>query len=161
MSKHQSETAFLRHILLHHDSDECRKLEKRIAQVQQDVCCVKRVAAVTLLFAALGVTGLLYGVILHANFPFNGAEFACIVLCELALASLICSVGLVVLLTVYHTKLNRLRKECRQLVIRLLEPHWGNPPIATSPSRHRVSDDREAFQSTTEVSTYPESASLI
>jgi hypothetical protein len=161
MSEHLSETAFLRHIILYEESDGCRKLEKTLAQVQQDLRCVKRLAAVTLLFPVLAIGGLAYGVILHENFPFNGAELVCTVLCELGLASLLCLAGFVVLLTVYRKKMNRLRKECRQLIIRLLESHWGKPHIATSPSHRRVLDDREAFQGATEVSGYPESASLI
>jgi hypothetical protein len=122
---------------------------------------VKRLAAVTLLLPVLAIAGVGYGVILHANFPFNGAERVFMILCELGLGSLICWVGFVVLLTVYRTKLNRLRKECRQLAIRLLESRLGEPRTATSPSRHRVFDDREAFPDATQVSGYPESASLI
>jgi hypothetical protein len=160
MSEHQNETAFLRHLILYGVSDECRKLERSIARVQQDVRCVKRVAAVTLLFPVLAIAGVVYGRILHANFPFDGADRMFMVLCELGLASLICLVGLVVLLTVYHMNLNRLRKECRRSVVRLLETHLGNPHIATSPTRHRVFDDRGAFQGANEVSGYPEIATL-
>ena len=47
MSEHQTETAFLRHILLYDDGDERRKLEESIAQVQPDMRCVQRVASVT------------------------------------------------------------------------------------------------------------------
>jgi hypothetical protein len=161
MSEHHTETAFLRHLILYGVSDECRKLERSIAQVQHEVRCVKRVAAVTLLFPVLAIAGAAYGVILHANFPFNGADRVFMVLCELGLASLICSVGLAVLLTVYHTKLNRLRRECRRSVIRLLESHLGNPHTATSPTHPRVFDDRQAFQGANEASGYPEGASLI
>jgi len=161
MSEHHNETAFLSHLILYGVSDECRKLERSIAQVQHDVRCVKRVAAMTLVFPVLAIAGAVYGVILHENFPFSGADRVFTVLCELGLASAICLVGLAVLLTVYHTKLNRLRKECRRSVIRLLESHLGDPHIAKSPTRLRAFDDREAFQSATEVSGYPESASLI
>jgi hypothetical protein len=161
MSEHQSETAFLRYLILYGKSDEYRKLEKSIAQVQQDVRCVKRFAGVMLVFPLLAIAGVVCGVILYQNFPFNGAVLVFMVLCGLGLASLICLVSFMVLLTVYYGKLNRLRKECRQLVIRLLESHWGNPHIATSLRRHRAFEDREAFQGATEVSGYPESASMI
>jgi hypothetical protein len=161
MSEHHSETAFLRHLVLYGESDESRKLERGVAQVQRDLRCVKRVATLTLVFPVLAIAGLVYGRILHANFPFDRADRMFMVLCELGLASLICLVGLVVLLTVYHAKLNRLRKECRRLVIRMLASRLGDPHIATSPTRHRVFDDREALQGANEVSGYPESASLI
>lgn len=160
MTEHQSETAFLRHLILYGKSDEYRKLGKSIAQVQQDVRCVKRFAGVMLVFPFLAIAGVVCGLILHQNFPFNGAELVFLVFCGLAVASLICLVGFVVLLTVYHTRLNRLRKQCRQLVLRLLESHWGSPHVATSPGSHRVIDDREALHGATEVGGYPEIASL-
>jgi hypothetical protein len=109
----------------------------------------------------LAIAGVFYGKILHENFPFNGADRVFMILCELGLASLICFAGLAVLLTVHYAKLNRLRKECRRSVIRLLESHLGSPRIAASPPRHRGFDDREAFQGANEVSGYPEGASLI
>ena len=161
MSEHERETAFLRHLILFDESDECRKLEQSIVRVQHDVRCVKRLAWVTFLCSVLALAGVGYGVTLHRNFPFNGAELVFTVLCQLGLASLICLIGFAVLLTVYRERLNRLRKECRHLVIRLLESHLGKPPIAASHSRGRAFEDRETSQGATEVSGYPESASLI
>jgi hypothetical protein len=160
MSEHHSETAFLRHIILYHGGDECHKLEKSIAQVQQDVRCVKRFAGLMLMLPLLAIAGVVCGVILHKNFPFNGAELVFMALCVLAVASLICLVGFVVLLTVYRTRLNRLRKQARRLVLRLLELHWGSPHSATSLNRHREFDNREASHGATEVGGYPEIASL-
>ena len=163
MSEHQIETAFLRHIILYDNSDECRKMEKSIAQVQQDVRSVQRVASVTALFPLLAIASFAYGVLLQENFPYNMSELVLVfrILCELGLAALICLVGLAGLLTVYRKKLNRLRKECLQLVTRLLESHLGKPRIPTLPSSHRVNDDREAFQGATEVSVAAGSPSLI
>lgn len=152
MNEHQTETAFLRHIILYDDSDERRKLEKRIAQVQQDVRCVQRVASVTALFPLLAIAGIAYGVLLQENFPYSGSEYVLWFLCVLGLASLVCLVGFAGLLTVYLKKLRRLRKEARQLVIRLLESHLGTPEIPTLPRSHRVLDDREAFQGAMEFS---------
>ena len=70
MSEHETETAFLRHIILYDDSDKRRKLEENIAQVRQDVRCVQRVASVTALFPLLAIAGIAYGVILHDEFSF-------------------------------------------------------------------------------------------
>jgi len=161
MSAHQTETAFLRHIILYDDSDECRKLKNSIAQIQRDMHCVQRVASVTALFPVLAIAGIAYGMLLQENFPYNGSELVLRVLCELGLASLICLSCFAGLLTVYRKKLDRLRKEARQLVIRLLESHLGKPQIPTSPSSHRVFGDGEAFQGATEVSGYAGSPSLI
>lgn len=160
MSEHQTETAFLRHIIRYDDGDEGRKLEKSIAQVQQDVRCVQRVASVTALFPLLAIAGVTYGVILQEDFPSNLSDHVLRVLCVLGLASLICLVGFAVLLTVYLKRLHQLRKEARQLVIRLPESRLGKPEMPTLPRSHRVFGDGEAFQDATEVSGYPEIASL-
>jgi hypothetical protein len=160
MSEHETETAFLRHIILYDDSDKRLKLEENIAQVQQHVRCVQRVASVTAPFPLLAIAGIAYGAILHDNFPFNGAELVFTVLCVLGLASLICLVGFAGLLMVYFKKLHQLRKEARQLAIRLLESRLGKPQIPTLLRSHRVFDDGGAFQDATEVSGYPEIASL-
>jgi hypothetical protein len=149
MSEHRTETAFLRHIILYDASDECRKLEKRIAQVLLDTDCVQRAASVTALFPLLAVAGIAYGAILHDNFPFNGSEMVFTVLCVLGLASLICLVGFAGLLTLYFQKLHRLRKEARQVVIRLLESRLGKAQAPPLPRSHRVFDGGGAFQGAT------------
>jgi len=152
MSEHQRETAFLRHIIRHGDSDECRTLDKRIAQIQCDQRCVQRVAAVTALFPFLALIGVGYGGILAENFPYNGSEFVFRLLCELGLASLICLVAFAGLLIVYRLKLNRLREEGRHLVKKLVTPHLIKPHIATFPGSHPVAADDGAFQGAADVS---------
>jgi hypothetical protein len=161
MSEHQTETAFLRYLILYADSDECRRLEKRIVQVQRDTHCVRRVASVMALFPLLAIAGMVYGALLQANFPHNGSELAFSGLCVLGTASLVCLVGFAGLLTVYLNKLNRLRKEARQLVIRVLESRWGKPHTATSPGSFREFDGSEVFQGATEPSVEAGSAILI
>ena len=53
MSEHETETAFLRHLILYDDSEQRRKLEQSMAQVRRDTHCVQRVASVTALFGTL------------------------------------------------------------------------------------------------------------
>lgn len=161
MNEHQTETAFLRHVILYNDSEERRKLEKRIAQVRCDTRCVQRVALVTALFPLLALAGIAYGVLLQENFPYNASELVLRILCVLGLASLICLVGFAGLWTFYFRKLHRLRKEARQLVIRTLESRLGEPHVATVPGGPRVFDDGDAFQGATEVSGDAGSAILI
>jgi hypothetical protein len=152
MSEHQTETGFLKHLIRYDDGEEGRKLENGIAQVQQDVRCVQRAASVTALFPLLAIAGVTYGVVLQENFLYNVSEHVLTVLCVLGLASLICLVGFAVLLMAYFKKLHRLRKEARQLAIRLLESRLGKPQIPTLPRSHRVFDDGEALQSAMEFS---------
>ena len=139
MSEHQIETAFLKQVILYDDSDQRRKLEKSMAQVQHDARCVRRMAWVLALFLMLALAGIGYGASLHKNYPYNGAELTFRILCELVLASLICLAALAGLLTVYRRRLNRLRDECRQLVTRLLEARLGKLDSSTSPGRTAAS----------------------
>ena len=144
MSEHQKETAFLWSVILYDDGDGPLKLNKSIAQVQQDERCVKRVAWAMVLFLLLGLAGVGYGAVLNEDFPYNLPQPVLNFFCELVLASLICLVAFAGLLTVYRRKLNRLREECRQAVLRLLESHLSKAHIPTLPGSHRGSDAREA-----------------
>jgi hypothetical protein len=152
MSTHETETAFLRHIILYHDSEERRKLETSIALVQRDQRCVQCVAYVMAPFPLLAIAVVMYGEVLQGGFPYNGFGLGFELLCVLALAALVCLVGFAGLLTVYRLKLDRLRKECLQLVTGLLESHFAKPQVLTLPSSHRVRHDGEAFQGSAEVS---------
>lgn len=151
MGQHQSETAFLRRIILYDHSEEGCKLEQSIAQVVRDVRCVQRVASVTALLPFLALAGVAYGMLLQKNFPYNGSEFVFRLLCELGLASVICLVGLAGLLTLYRKKLNRLRKEGLRRAASLLESHLGKPPIRSLASSSRVLDAGERLHASTEV----------
>jgi hypothetical protein len=159
MGEHEKETAFLKRIILYEDSDERRELEKRIAQVQHDERCVRRVALVTTLLPVLAIAIFAYGTILRENFPYDGSELVFRLVCELGLASLICLAGLAGLLRVYRMKLNRLREDGRQLVTKLLVSHLGKPHIAARPDGHDAPNVRGAFAGAAEVSGY--SGSLI
>ena len=153
MSEHHRDTAFLRDIIRYDESDERRKLEKNIAQVQRDERCVQRLALVISLVPGLAIAGIAYGALLQRNFPYGLSEHVIRVFCELVLASLICLGGFAGLLAVYRWKLNRLRNECRQLVMRLLESHLGKPHLETLPRSQRASEEREAFHGAVEGSS--------
>lgn len=150
MSEHQVETAFLRSVIRYDDSDEPRKLNQSIAQVQRDERCVQRVVWMIVPFPMVALAMIAYGTILHQNFPYNGSEVVFRVLCEVLLASLICLVALAGLLICYRQKLNRLREECRRLVARLLESHLSKRHIPTLAGSQRGADNRGAFQGAAE-----------
>ncbi len=154
MSEHQIETALLRSLILYADSDEPLKLKNSIAQVRHDEHCVRRWASAMALFLMLGLAGVGYGGILQENFPYNLPQHVIDIFCALVLALVICLVAFTGLLTVYRRKLNRLRKECRRLVTRLLESHLGEPRIPTLAGSQTEPDNREAFQDAAESSGY-------
>ncbi len=129
MSEHQVETVFLRRLILYTGCEEPLKLEKSIAQVLHDARCVQRCAWAMALFLLLGCAGVVFGVILDENFPYNVPQPVVHAFCDLFLASLICLMTFVGLLVLYRIKLNRLRGECRNLLRAFLEAHLGDPQI--------------------------------
>jgi hypothetical protein len=153
MSEHQRETPFGGQVILYDDSDEHRKLEKSIAQVQHDECCVQRVAWLMAMFLILALAGVAYGAILQQYSLYNGSALVFMVLCEVILVSLICLMAFAGLLTVYRRKLKRLR-EAQQLGTRRQESHLDKPDITTPPGSYRGSDDRECVQGAAEGSGY-------
>ena len=157
MTEHQKQTAFLQHIIHYDVSDERQILEAKIARVQRDARCVQKVASVMVLVSAVAIAVLAYGAILLENFPYNQAQFVIKVICALGLASLICLVVFVGLLTVYHKRLNQLREECRHLIKRLLESHLGAPRIARAQDSHQESDGCEAGAGAVEGNGSPDS----
>jgi hypothetical protein len=144
MSEHQRETAFLRRIILHADTDESRELEKRIVQVQRDQSCVGRAALAAGLSAALTIAGFGYGAVLEVNFLGNESQLVIRLLCSAGLASLICLLAFVALLGVYRQRLNGLREECRQLITKLVVSRMGEPQLASLPGDGRAFGNGEA-----------------
>jgi uncharacterized membrane protein YcjF (UPF0283 family) len=143
MSEHQKDTEFLRCIIVYADTEEHRELDRRIAQIQRNERCVKRVALGAVLFALAAMVGLAYVEILEGNFPYNESQLLSTVLCDLGLASLICLVEFVILLMVYRRRLNKLREECRQSVKKLVEFHLDKSRVAARPNHRSEPADRE------------------
>jgi hypothetical protein len=135
MSEHQRETAFLRTIIAFDDTDEQRKLEHKMTLAECNERCVKRLAAVMLLLSALGAAGLAYGAVLSDYFSYVNYRLVIEVSYVAILAALISLVVLVSHLMAYRNRLNRLREECRQLIMKLLESHPGKPTFSTSQTR--------------------------
>ena len=154
MSEHEKETLFLKRLIRYEDSDDRRKLETRIAQVQRDKRCVQRFASVMALFPLLALAGVAYGAMLQKNFPDDRSYPVIRVLCEVGLASLICLVAFAVLLVGYRRELGRLKEECRRLITRLLESRLAKPDATTLPGGYRESDAREVSQGAAEASGY-------
>lgn len=154
MSERERETSFLRRLIPYDGGDEGGKLEASLAQVLHDKRCMHNFAAVMALFPVLAAIAVAYETMLLGNFPNDGPHVGLRVLCELGLASLICLAAFGGLLLGYHKKLNRLRKECRQLATRLLEAHLEEVDLAALPGSERGPHDREASPGAAEVSGY-------
>lgn len=133
MTEHQRETAFLRHLIVFDNTEQGRKLEKSIVQVQLDERCVKRGAWLMALLALLSAVGLAYGEVLVEDLPFGRARFVLKLICVFGLASLISLAAFVGILMAYRKKSNGLREECRRLITKLLELQLGKPCLTPLP----------------------------
>ncbi|MEJ2009155.1 MAG: hypothetical protein P8Z30_13540 [Acidobacteriota bacterium] len=158
MTEHRKQTAFLRRIIHLDGTDECRRLEERIVQVERDECCVQRVAWLMALFTLLAVAALAYGAALLENFPYNQARFVIKAICAVGLASVICLVAFLGLLMIYRERMNQLREECRRLVIRLLESDHGRPHVTSLRSNGLRVSDGEVAQSGLDIKGSPGAA---
>jgi hypothetical protein len=114
-------TGILKHSIDSNNTLEHRKLVERIARVERDERCVQRVVLVTAGFTALAGASLGYGLILQQDFGVGESSFIARLISELALALLFSLMGMVGLWLVYRSKLNGLTRDCRRLVIELLE----------------------------------------
>jgi hypothetical protein len=129
-SEHQRKTQFLPQRILYDESAGRQELEEEIAQIQRNVRCVQRAAALMAVLTALVAAGLGYPAILLENFPYSAPRFIVHLICALGVGSLISLLAFVGLAMVYRKMLNKRREECRQMVTRLLESRPGNP-VAT------------------------------
>src|SRR5690348_8229832 len=71
MSKHRSETAFLKGIIAFDESDAGRDLERRLVRAETNERCVRRAALLVAGLAMLCAVGFGYGTVLQENFFFS------------------------------------------------------------------------------------------
>jgi len=163
MNAHPGETPLLTGPIGYDDTDERQQVERSIAQVQRDQCCVKRFASVTALVPLLAMAVLGYEAMSQAKVPYEGshpvisvlyAHPVIRVLCEIGLASVICLVAFAGLLMGYRKKYNRLRDQCRPLATSLEPPHLLKPDLETSPGGHPGSEAPRAIEGAPEVTGY-------
>ena len=155
MTERQKDTAFLRRILLFDDTDERRCLEGRIVQAQRDERCIHRGVWLLVVVAALSAAGFAYGALFQDNFPDGEPRFVLEIIYGLGLAALISIVAFSVHLMTCRSKSERLREECRRLVIRVLESRLGKPRLNRRGETRVASNDRKAVQSSVEVNGSP------
>jgi hypothetical protein len=147
MSEHQKETAFLRNVIAFDDSGERHKLEQKIGEAQRDERCVKRTAWLMAFLGGLGLAGLAYGTLFAERFPYGDSWLAFKISCTVGLAALISLVMLACFLIGCRQKLNRLREECRRLIMKVLESRLGHPHASLLREGSRRGGERATGQS--------------
>ena len=135
MTEHQRETAFLRQCILYDDTDERRKLEESIAQLQRNERCVRRAVWLMTLLVALAMAGLCYSAVCLSDHAQDMTQlmtqFISKAFCALGLGSLTCLVAFLGLGVVHRNKLDQRREECRRLATRVMESRLGKPRAAS------------------------------
>lgn len=131
MSEHERETDFVVRILAYDDTAERETLQARMSEMGENERCVRRAACLMLLSTALAVAGLVYVIIIAADFPLDITQLltrlSAKALGVVALGSLICAVAFVALGLLYRREFNRHREECRRLGVKILEARLGEP----------------------------------
>jgi hypothetical protein len=80
------------------------------------------------MLGALVVAILGYGTIMVANFPYNTSHLIINLISAVGIGVLVSLLAFMGLWVVYRWKLDLRREECRQMVAKLLQSHFGKPP---------------------------------
>jgi len=119
------ETEFLKQCLRYDDTEEGRRLEERIVQLQRDERIVRRAVWLMILLAGLVMAGLGYVGVLMADYPLNVSQLTTQwlvrALCGLGGGSLICLFVFVGLGAHFRKELEQRREDCRRLALKVLE----------------------------------------
>jgi len=151
MSEHEKHTEFLRQCLHYDESAGREKLMKEIARIQRDLRCLQRAAWLMAMLGALVAAVLGYGTVLVQNFPYNTSQFILNLLIAVGVGVLISFLAFAGLWLAYRWKLDLRREECRQMVVKLLESHFGKPPTTPLQDNHAGEGDARRFRELTET----------
>jgi hypothetical protein len=121
MTEYERETAFLRHVIRFDNTNQCRELDEKIADVQREGRCVLRATWLLAFFAGLGLAGIAYAATLEPSVPEDNFRFMIQLLCVIELASLISLSVFICYLLACRAKLNEAREECRRVAMKLLQ----------------------------------------
>jgi hypothetical protein len=122
MSRRQQQTAFLKALVLHGNTDERAKLEERINRAERDEQCAWRALWLVSLLAMFSCCGICYSAVLVPEFFQNSSHLAVKIFGGLGLASLICALAFLCFWAWCRSVLNRAQEECRRFIMATLEP---------------------------------------
>lgn len=126
-SAHQGEATFPRRCLRDDDSAGRHAPDERIAGIERDERCLRRAVVLMAVFTSLAAARLGYAAVLTQDASQEATHLGFRIVSVLGLASMICLVVFAGLRLVCRLKLNRWRKEGRQLDARITESRLGRP----------------------------------
>jgi hypothetical protein len=122
MSKRQQQTAFLKALVLHGNTQERAQLQERMIRAERDEQCAWRALWLVTLLAVFSCCGISYTAVLIPQFFHNSSHVAVKIFFGLGLASLICAVTFLGFWFWCRAVLNRIQEECRRFIMATLEP---------------------------------------
>src|SRR6266699_1870612 len=90
MSKRRQQTAFLKALVLHGNTEERAQLQERMLRAERDEQCAWRALWVVTMLAVFSCCGICYSAVLIPHFFHNSSHVAVKIFGGLGLASLIC-----------------------------------------------------------------------
>jgi len=122
MSKRKQQTAFLKVLVLHGNTEERAQLQERMIRAERDEQCAWRALWLVTLLAVFSCCGICYAAVLVPRFFNNPSHLALKIFCGLGLASLICAVAFLGFWVWCRAVLNRIQAECRRFIMATLDP---------------------------------------
>jgi hypothetical protein len=129
MTEYRKQAAFIRRLVSYDTSGEGALLLERLQQAQKNERCIFSACVLVALLACFGLAGLGYSAVLLPQFFHNSTHVLIRLFGALGLGSGLCFVFFVGLWRWYRGGVNRVHEECRKLVTRMLEAHFGAAPL--------------------------------
>lgn len=131
MHAQRSPTDFIRTLILHGDSSERDSLLQRMAKAEREEHSSRCALILVVILSLVSVSAVCYGAVLLPDFFHGGSQRTLKFFCGLGLASAICSVVFGGCWLWYRGALNRVHRESRRFLLRILDsrPKVGRAPL--------------------------------
>ena len=140
MLEHETQAAFLKALIAYEDGEASRQLRDSLAKAERERKCIRHALFLMVTLFILSLAGLSYCVLLPPPGFYKFTHFVTMSLSVLGLASLMCQLGFSGYLLLHRSGVDRLHKECRRRILRLVEPQLSaslrpSPGIGKSPTQ--------------------------
>ena len=103
---------FLKSLLIH-ETDECKRLQRRLEQAAQNEGSIRRALLLMIIIAVVAVVGLGYSAVLMPEFFDNATPLLVKLFCALGLGSVLCMIIFGYCWLHYRRRSNEVNEDCR------------------------------------------------
>jgi len=131
MSTHRNQSDFIRALILHGESSERDNLLQRMAKAEREEHSSRCALILVVMLSLVSVSAVCYGAVLLPDFFHGGSQLVLKFFCGLGLASVICSVVFSGCWLWYRGVLNRVHRESRKFLLKILDsrPRTTRTPL--------------------------------